>query len=458
LATASETFARFVSEITLDRIPPSVLATSKLVFLDIIGVALAASRSDSGRIAIALAHSLDGKPASQVIGSALRTSPTSAVISNATLAHALDYDETLEEGIIHAGCCVVTTALAVGEACGASGRSVLEAAAAGFEVMFQMGVSAPGCFHARGFHPTAITAPFGAAAVAGRLYGLTAEQLVHAFGIAGSQSSGIIEYLADGSWTKQFHAGWSAHAGIIASMLARHGFHGPRTVLEGAHGVFSAFAATEGLRLERLYDIGKEWHLPKVVFKLYPCGSIAHPYIDCALQLRKESDIRLDDIDRIVCRTHEGTVPRLWEPLDMKRQPPTPYAAKFSIPYCVAAGLVKGRVSLEEFSEQSIQDPATLAVAHKVGYEVDPSLDYPRHFSGHVKVIMKDGQVIERNQPHARGSIEAPIAPEEIELKFRHNAGLVIEPSKVERILDIVRSLEREPDLSRLSPVLAGMV
>jgi 2-methylcitrate dehydratase PrpD len=363
----------------------------------------------------------------------------------------------LEEGIIHAGCCIVTTALAVGEACKASGKSVLEAAAAGFEVMFQMGVAAPGRFHARGFHPTAITAPFGATAVAGRLYGLTAEQLTHAFGIAGSQSSGIIEYLADGSWTKQFHAGWSAHAGIIASLLAQNGFHGPRTVLEGTHGVFSGFAAPDGLRLERLYDIGREWHLPKVVFKLYPCGSIAHPYIDCALQVRKTQDFRLNDIESIICRTHEGPVPRLWEPLEMKRQPPTPYAAKFSIPYSVAAALVKGRVSLEEFSEQSIQDPGVLSVARKVGYELDPTLDYPRHFSGHVKVIMKNGHVIESNQAHARGSIEAPIPPEEIETKFRHNAGRVIEDSKVDRILNVVHRLESEPDLSVLSPLLAGM-
>jgi 2-methylcitrate dehydratase PrpD len=457
MSTASEKFAGFVAGIELDRIPPEAIATARMVFLDIAGVALAASRTSSGRAAIALARALEGPPESQVIGASFRTSASAAVLANGTLAHALDFDETLEEGIIHAGCVVVTTALAMGEARHASGRSILEAAVAGFEVMFRLGVAAPGRFHARGFHPTAITAPFAAAAVAGRLQGLSPAQLAHAFGIAGSQSAGIIEYLADGSWTKQFHAGWAAHAGIIASLLAKNGFHGPRSVFEGSHGLFAAFAGPDGVHLDRLNEIGREWLLPKVVFKLYPCGSIAHPYIDCALLLRNADGLRIEDIERIVCRTHEGPVPRLWEPLASKWQPPTPYAAKFSLPYCIAAALLKGRVSLEEFSETAIQDGAVLDVARKVVYVIDPSLDYPRHFSGHVKIILKNGRILEENQAHARGSIEAPIPPGEIEAKFRHNAGRVLEAWKVEQIVEWMGRLEEQADLPALGALLAGV-
>jgi 2-methylcitrate dehydratase PrpD len=456
MSTVSEKFARFVAEIEFDRIPPAAVAKAKLVFLDIAGVALAASDTPSGRAAVAVARALEGPAESQVIGAALRKSASAAVLANGTLAHALDFDETLEEGIIHAGCAVVTTAFAVGEACRASGKSIIEAAMAGFEVMFALGVAAPGRFHARGFHPTAITAPFGAAAVAGRLYGLSPPQLTHAFGIAGSQSAGIIEYLADGSWTKQFHAGWAAHAGIIAGLLAKNGFHGPRTVFEGTHGLFSAFAGADGVNLDRLHAIGREWLLPKVVFKLYPCGSIAHPYIDCALRLRNTAGFALAEVERIVCRSHPGPVPRLWEPLETKRKPPTPYAARFSLPYCVAAALVRGRVSLQEFSEQAIRDRAVLDVARKVSYVIDSSLDYPRHFSGHVKIVLNNGLVFEDNQAHARGSIEAPIPPGEIEAKFRHNAGRVLESWKVERIVEFMERLEQQPDLSALGPLLAG--
>jgi 2-methylcitrate dehydratase PrpD len=392
-----------------------------------------------------------GQAESQVIGAAFRTSAAIAVLANGALTHALDFDDTLEEGIIHAGSCVGMTALAVGEACRVSGRSVLEAAIAGFEVIYKIGVAAPGRFHARGYHPTSVCAPFGAAAVAGRLYGLSAEQMVHAFGIAGSQSSGIIEYLADGSWTKQFHPGWGAHAGVIAALLASEGFRGPRTVLEGKHGFFAAFSGPEAPILERLSEVGTQWELPKVMFKSYPCGSIAHPYLDCALRIRKQHQPAGMDIERIVCRTHEGPVPRLWEPLEQKQRPVTPYAAKFSLPYGIAVALIRGRAGLEEFADPCIRDADILAVARKVQYEIDPHLDYPRHFSGHVKLIMKDGRIFEENQPHPRGGLETPIPLEEIQDKFRANASLAVPQWKAEQLIERMAVLETLPDISAIT-------
>jgi 2-methylcitrate dehydratase PrpD len=140
--------------------------------------------------------------------------------------------------------------------------------------------------------------------------------------------------------------------------------------------------------------------------------------------------------------------------LHLKRQPPTPYAAKFSIPYCVATALVKGRVGLEEFTAESIQQPDLLELAKKVNYELDPSLDYPRHFTGHVKIFFKDGRVIEEIQPHARGSMEAPIPPEEIQSKFRHNARLVLPSAKINGILEFLGRLENEPNVAVLGPLL----
>ena len=351
MRTASERLAHFAVSLKLEAVPEAVVEKTKRILLDAIGIALAASRTESGQMVIRLARALGGQPESQVIGAELRTSAANAVLANGTLTHALDFDDTLEEGIIHAGSCVGVTALAVGEACRLSGRQVLEAAIAGFEVMYKIGVAAPGRFHARGYHPTSVCAPFGAATVAGLLYGLSSEQMIHAFGIAGSQSSGIIEYLADGSWTKQFHPGWGSHAGIIAALLAREGFRGPRTVLEGRRGFYAAFAGPEAPILERLDEIGTNWELPRVMFKSYPCGSIAHPYLDCALRIRQQHQPPAADIDRIVCRTHEGPVPRLWEPLEQKQRPVTPYAAKFSLPYSIAVALVRGRAGPEEFSE-----------------------------------------------------------------------------------------------------------
>ncbi|HWP35230.1 MAG TPA: MmgE/PrpD family protein, partial [Thermodesulfobacteriota bacterium] len=455
MPTCSETLARFVADLTLAQVPPAVVAKAKQILLDTVGIALAASTADSGPMAIALAARLGGRPESQVIGAPVRVAAANAALANGTLAHALDYDDTLEEGVIHAGASAGIAALAVGEAVGASGRAVLEAAIAGLEVAYKLGVVAPGRFHARGFHPSALCAPFGAAAAAGRLYGLSAEELVHAFGVAGSQASGIIEYLADGSWTKQLHPGWGAHAGIVAALLAREGFRGPRTVFEGPHGFFAAFAGGEGVRLARLAEIGVVWELPRAMLKSYPCGSISHPYMDCALRIRQRYAPRPEEIVRVVCRTHPGPVPRLWEPLADKQRPPTPYGAKFSLPYSIAVILVRGRAGLAEFSEAAIRDPEVLGVAAKVGYELDPTLPYPRHFTGHVKVILADGRVLEESQPHPRGGAEAPLPAEELEAKFLANATLAVPRAAAEETARQMGRLEALPGLSALTPLWA---
>jgi 2-methylcitrate dehydratase PrpD len=181
----------------------------------------------------------------------------------------------------------VTTALAVGEAVSASGRAAMEAMLAGVEVMCRVGLAVPGKFHVRNFHPTALSGSFAAAAAAGKLYGLTEDQLVHAFGICGSQASGIIEYLADGSWTKRLHPGWAAHAGVTAALLAQAGFTGPETVFEGKQGFYQAFAGEyDEARMDHLLEsLGKVWEVEHLTFKPYPCGSIAHPYMDCVFRL-----------------------------------------------------------------------------------------------------------------------------------------------------------------------------
>ena len=450
----SQGIARFVSELKLSDVPEPVVAKAKLVFLDTLGIALASSTMDFGRMVLNVAQKLGGPPASCLIGSAARVAAANAVLANGTLAHGLDYDDTLEEAIVHTGCCAGMTALAVAEERGATGQELLEAFIAGTEVLCKVGLVAPGKFHARGFHPTALCSTFGAATAAGKLYRLDSTQWIYALGLCGSQSSGIIEYLADGSWTKRLHPGWSAHGGVIATLLAQEGFAGPATVFEGTHGFYRSFGGPNEYRFEKFGELGKVWEIPKLTFKSYPCGSISHPYMDCALKLKQKYTPAPEKIVEVVCRTAEGPVHRLWEPLAQKRRPPTSYAAKFSLPFSVAVMLVRGRAGLEEFSDAAIQDEAILSVAQKVRYELDPSIDYPRHFSGHVKIRLQDGTLLEENQPHPRGGFESPLPPEEIEDKFRANARLALPAAKVDRILDMVRRLEQQPSIAALTQLL----
>jgi 2-methylcitrate dehydratase PrpD len=444
--------ARFVIALEFKDLPAPVIDRAGLLTLDTLGCCLAASRYDFGRAARATAERLGGKPESAVVGSRVRVAAANAVLANATLAHGLDFDDTREDAIVHTGSVAVPTSLAVGEATGASGRAALTAVVAAVEVMCRVGLAVPGKFHARHYHPTALTGTFAAAAAAGKLYGLTEDELVRAFGICGSQTAGIIEYLADGTWTKRLHPGWSAHAGIIAALLAQSGFTGPESVFEGEHGFYRAFAGdvqTERLD-ELLTSLGRVWELEHLTFKPYPCGSIAQPYMDCALRLRDSRGVRAEDIVEIRCRTAAGPVPRLWEPLASKHAPQNGYAAKFSLPYLLAVILTRGRASLAEFEDDVVRTPEILAVASRVSYEVDPTIDYPRQFVGHLRVRLKDGRIVEEWQDHPRGGPDSPMAPGEIEAKFRGNASLVMPDERAARVIRDVRALESAPNLEPL--------
>lgn len=452
MPSAARRLARFVVGLRPEDVPPPVVARATLLALDTLGSCLASTRYDFGRAVRETAERLGGPPESAVIGSKARVAAANAVLANATLAHGLDFDDTREDAIVHTGSVAVTTGLAVGEACGASGAAALAAIVAGVEVMCRVGLAVPGKFHARHYHPTALAGTFAAAAVAGRLEGLGEDELVHAFGICGSQAAGIIEYLTDGSWTKRLHPGWAAHAGIVASLLAQAGFTGPETVLEGEHGFYRAFAGDhDPARLDELLgSLGRTWELERLTFKPYPCGSIAHPYMDCALRLREQHRLPPDEIVEVRCRTAAGPLPRLWEPLAQKRAPQNGYAAKFSLPYLVAVILVKGRAGLAEFEDEAVRDPEVLAVASRVGYELDPAIDYPRQFVGHVRIRARDGRELEARQDHPRGGADFPMTRDELEAKFRGNAGLVMSAERASRVIRTVHSLAGDESLRGL--------
>jgi 2-methylcitrate dehydratase PrpD len=455
---AARRLAHFVVDLALDDVPAGVVTAASRLTLDTLGNALAAAREDFGRAVLGVAERLGGDAESALLGSPARVAAANAVLANATLAHGLDFDDTREDAIVHTGCVAVTTALAVGEAVEASGREVLEAMIASVEVMCRVGLAVPGRFHARHYHPTALTGSFAAAAAAGRLYRLTEDQQVAAFGISGSQASGVIEYLADGSWTKRLHPGWAAHAGVTAALLARAGFTGPETVFEGEHGFYAAFAGGhEPDRLEALLaSLGDTWELSALTFKPYPCGSIAHPYMDCARRLRERHALRPEQIAEVRCRTAAGPIPRLWEPLAAKHRPPNGYAAKFSLPYLLGCILVNGRATLADFTDEAAQDEVRRAVAARVFYDIDPTIDYPRHFIGHVAVRLTDGRRLEERQDHPRGGPDFPMSREELVAKFRDNAARAIPDAQAARVVELVDALAAQPRVGPLMDALTA--
>ncbi len=416
--SVAEELAARIAALDAKKLPAAVRGKCEDLLVDVAGLCVTARNEDYIKAALA---GLDDDGPCTAIGHARTLSAAGAAFVNGTAAHGEDFDDTFEGGPVHAGAVVVPAVLAVCERHRPDGAAALLGIAVGTETMCRLSTVVPKAVHKAGFHPTAIFGAMGAAAGVGAALELNRKQLVDALGIAGSFASGIIEYLAEGAWTKRLHPGWAAQSGIRAALLARGGFSGPRTVFEGVHGLFHGFAHTAQGDYAALGDFGSRWVIEALAFKPYPCGTMAHPYIDCAKRLASRG-IKADDIKEMVCEVAEGTVHRLWEPLAAKQRPPNGYAAKFATPFILATGFVRGGVGLDAFTDAAVRDEAVLALASKVRYVIDPDNPYPNGFTGHIRAVLNDGSVAEERQPHFRGGASEPLTRVDIAEKFALNA------------------------------------
>jgi len=415
----AEILANKIATLDAAALPAAVRRKCEDLLIDVVGLCVTARNENYVRAALA---GWDDEGACTAIGHARPMSAAGAAFINGTAAHGEDFDDTFEGGPIHAGAVVVPAVLAACERHKPDGRAALLGIAVGVETMCRLSLVAPTLTHKSGFHPTAVFGAVGAAAGVGAALGLNPRQLIDALGTVGSMASGIIEYLAEGAWTKRLHAGWAAQSGIHATLLGRAGFLGPRTVFEGVHGLFHGFAnTTDGDYGAVTGDFGTRWVTETLAFKPYPCGTMIQPYIDCARRLAARG-IKAADVREMVCEVGEGTVHRLWEPLAAKQEPANGYAGKFSSPYCIAAGVVRGNVGLGDFTDAAVHDGAVLALAGKVRYQIDPNNPYPKSFTGHIRATLADGRVIEERQPHMRGGAQEPLTRADIEEKFALNA------------------------------------
>jgi 2-methylcitrate dehydratase PrpD len=415
----AEKLAETIAALDPARLPAAMRRKCEDLLIDVIGLCVTARRETY--VASALAGFDDEGPCT-AIGHARPLAAAGAAFINGTAAHGEDFDDTFEGGPVHAGAVIVPAVLAACEREGLDGKAALIGIAVGVEIICRLGLVIPKAVHKAGFHPTAVFGAMGAAAGVGAALKLSPRQLVDALGSAGSMASGIIEYLAEGAWTKRMHAGWAAQSGLRAALLGRAGFVGPRTVFEGVHGLFHGFAhTTEGDYEALVGDFGERWVTETLAFKPYPCGTMTHPYIDCARRLAARG-IKPAEIAEMECEVGEGTVHRLWEPLAAKQHPSNGYGAKFSTPYCIAAGFVRGNVGLDDFTDEAARDPKVLAVAAKVRYRIDPDNPYPRNFTGHIRATLADGRVIEERQPYMRGGAQEPLTRADLEEKFSLNA------------------------------------
>ena len=447
--TIAEEFSSWSKSLDVKDIPEKTQFTLKFLLKDICGIILSARNEDYVK---SLVETYKGSGNLISLGHSERFDLFSSAIIAGTAAHGEDFDDTFEGNPMHVGATMIPAMLSAAQKFNLDGDQILKGLAVGSELICRLALVAPTAMHKQSFHPTAVCGTFGVAAGLSSVLDMSEKQMVSALGIAGSFTSGIIEYLAEGSWTKRVHPGWSANSGMNATLIAKSGFYGPRTVFEGKHGFFEAFALKE---IERDYshltnELGKRWENQNLAFKPFACGTMAQPFVDCAIKIRKKIK-NLDEISSITAKVGEGTVHRLWEPLKEKRQPSTPYSAKFSVPYCVAVGFIRGDAGLNEFNEKSINDKEILNLASKVNYEIDPNNEYPKNYTGTLICKTSNNEFTE-HQPCFRGGVKEPLTKDDIDKKYNANLNYSkISEENKKNLNDFIETLFNRPDFSKIT-------
>ncbi|MEX2105975.1 MAG: MmgE/PrpD family protein [Solirubrobacterales bacterium] len=444
---AAESLAEWSSALELPEIPAAVVEAAKLHILDAVGSGLAALSFDELTAPRAVALEMGGEPEATALGLPRRVGAGPAALANGSLMHALDFDDTHEVALVHSSAVVAAAVLAVGEALGAAGEDALAAAIAGYEISSRIGLANPGALHRRGFHPTSVCGVFAAAAATSRLRGLSAEQTANALGIAGSQASGLMEFLADGSQTKPLHAGWAAFAGITAAALASHGATGPASVLEGRFGLLASHVGEfdeSGLAAE----LGSRWETTQIAFKPYPSCHCTHAVLDAVAS----AGIGAGEVEEMVALVPgDVAVELVLEPAQRKKRPATPYDAKFSLPYCIGALLVRGELGVDAFTPAAIEDERILEIAARVSYEV-VDFENGNDLSGGIRA-RAGGRTFEELVLRPRGGPANPMGADELREKFRRNASLALPAEEVRRLGDALSEL----DTRSVADVAAGL-
>ena len=448
----SRKLARFVAELRLAEVPLEVRHRAKLHILDALGLGLASNAYEFGHKAAAGVAAIGAVGSCSVIGRAVRFDVRDAALLNGILIHGLDFDDTHLASIVHPTTTSLPCALSLGESLGASGESVLAAFLAGAETSIRVGGAAKGGFHHVGFHATGVVAHFASAITASKLLGLSEDQIVSAQGIAGSTASGIQVFLEEGAWTKRFHPGWAAVAGITAARLAQHDFVGPSRPYEGKFGLFETHLQDEIARVdfdELTRDLGEAWRFGDAALKPYPVCHFIHGCADAAIELHEQ--VRADEIVAVDAFLPQPTLHIVAEPADAKENPTTDYEAKFSAQFVVAACLIKGRFGLPDLQPETLGDPDVRALALKVRCHADPDTAFPTYFSGGVGLTLRDGRRLKRHVRVNSGAGDRAMQADAVAAKFMASASLTTPIAQAEQIRDAVLALEDVPAAELMS-------
>ena len=450
----------FTAAVRLDRLPPEVVQRAGQLVLDLVGnIVRARHDSESTPSLLAAARALGvAAGSSGVFGDCARYTPAGAAFLNAALGHSLDFDDTHAAGSLHPGCPVIPAALAAGEMAGASGADVLAGIVAGYEVTCRIALALPaGDHYARGFHPTATCGVFGAAAAAARVFGLDADGVASALGIALSQSAGSLQFLANGAWTKRFQVGWACMGGLTAATLAREGFKGAAEAVEGTHGFLRAYAPSP-VPDRAVQDLGTVFELMQTAVKPYPSCRYGHAGIDAALALRAAPGFDPATVESVVLGLPEAGMRLIGEPAGQKRRPASVVDGQFSGPFVIAAALLTGGMGWDSYA--LLDDPALVALMGRIRCERDAEVQamFPRNMAGRLTVTAA-GQTRSMLVEVPRGEPGTFLTDPELRAKFTSLSAPVLGVERAGRLADAALGLAEAPGvgtLMRLAAPLGG--
>ena len=443
--------AQFVVSAKYENLPPKAIETAKVAVRDCLGVALAGSKEEDAKIAAEIARQEEAKEETTVIGQGFKSSALNAALANGTAAHAMDFDHSFTL-MGQPTSPIIPATFALGEALGASGRQIIEAYAAGYEVTAKIVHSLRDSEH-DGWHAPSTVGVFGAAAACAKLLGLNASQVEMALGMSASMAGGIVANF--GTMTKPLHAGLGARNGVLAAKLAAGGYTANGKAIESGFGFYKVLHQGAPIDEKPIEELGQSYALLSdgIRIKPYPCGGLTHQVIDSILEFRAKNGLTPEMVERVDVDVVKHTFERI-----VFKVPQTSIQGKFCMPYLVARALIDGEVSLHAFTDAAVRDRNVLKLAERVQMNLDNNLKKtdPGGRPCRVTVRLKDGKVLTREAQHSRGSSEFPMSEDELRGKFTQCARETLSADAAERALAQIEGLEKVENVRSLTEILRG--
>jgi 2-methylcitrate dehydratase PrpD len=412
--------------------------------LNWVACAVGGSRHESVDTAIRALKPFSGPAQASILGRHERMDAMHAALMNGISSHVFDFDDTHLRTVIHPAGPVLPAIFAWSEFKGASGGDLLHALVLGAEVECRIGNAVYPAHYDVGWHITGTVGPFGAAAAAGKLMGLSEQQMVWALGIAATQPVGLREMF--GSMTKSFHPGRAAQNGFMAALLAGQDFTSSNAALEAARGWANVLSTTRNYGAIT-DNLGAHYEISENTYKPFPCGVVIHPAIDGCLQMREQYGLKADQIARIELSVH----PLVLE-LTGKKTPQTGLEGKFSVYHAVSAAIVEGRVGEPQFSDAAVRNQATVALRERVSAVVDGAIaeDQVR-----ITIIMNDQRRLEKFIEHCAGSTRNPMTNAQLEAKFHGLTQGILPADRSRRLMDLCWKIESLPEAAQVARAAA---